>query len=214
MKRRSSLKRKENLRAPKRKFISYCEGENTEPQYLKALKQSLSGAIIDIEVVGGAGVPATIASVAINALSEIRHASRKSRQSFGQLDEVWAVFDEDIHPNVLQAINQCKSAGVGIAYSNPCFELWLVLHRQNFDQACDRHQIQKYLEEICPEYNRKSGKSVNCVELIKTVEDAECRAILQLQRREDEASPMGAPSTTVQELTKALRIASASFVLG
>lgn len=211
MTRPSSLKRRENLRTPKRKFVIYCEGANTEPEYLRALKNSLNGAIIDIEIIGAVGVPMTIARTAIERLFSIKRITRKNRQSFGQLDEVWAVFDEDAHPKVKQAIHQCSDAGVGIAYSNPCFEIWLILHRQEFDQACDRHQLQKHLEGICPEYDRKSGKSVNCVELVSAVEQAEVRAIKQLQRRINEGSPMGPPSTTVQNLTKALRTASASF---
>lgn len=212
--RRNKLTRRENLRQPKRKFVIYCEGKNTEPEYIKSLKRILNGAIIDVEIVGGAGVPTTISRTAISALAEIRRTSRRSRQSFGNLDEVWAMFDEDEHPNVPQAISQCNSAGVGVAYSNPCFELWLILHRQEYDKACDRHQVQRHLEGICPGYDRNSGKTLNCNELIIALEEAEVRATQQLQRRIKEGSPMGSPSTTVQDLTKTLRNASASFSLG
>lgn len=179
--------------------------------YFRALQQYFIGAIIDIEILGAAGVPTTIARKAVAEAASIRRNNRKRNQSFGQLDEVWAVFDQDAHLHVAQAIAQCRDAGVGVAYSNPCFELWLALHIQDFDQACDRHTIQKHLEGVCPEYDRNSGKSPNCNKLVKSVSIAETRAISQFQRRIDEGSSMGPPSTTVHLLTIALREASASF---
>lgn len=211
MTRQNSLKRRQSLRSPKRKFVIFCEGSNTEPDYFRAIKQRFVGAIIDIEILGAAGVPSTIARKAVAEIAAIRRDNRRSKQTFGNLDEVWAVFDEDAHPHVAQAIAKCRDAGVGVAYSNPCFELWLVLHIQNFDQACDRHTIQRHLEGVCAEYDRKSGKSPNCNELVKSVSTAETRAEAQFQRRIDEGSLMGPPSTTVHLLTKALREASAGF---
>lgn len=207
------LRRKEELRAPKRKFLIFCEGANTEPRYFDALRRQFNGTIIDVEIVGGAGVPVTIATRACNAMAAIRRTKRRSNQSFEKNDEVWAVFDEDAHPGVAQALQQCRNAGVGLAYSNPCFELWLILHREPFDRPDDRHQVQRHLQSLCPEYDRNAGKSPDCATLVKAVEQAETLADAQQERRIAEGARLSAPSTTVQDLTRALRAAHTSFAV-
>lgn len=211
MAKKKSLFRTKNKRLPKQKFIVFCEGRNTEPQYIEALKSKLKGTIIDIEIVKGAGAPLTIADLAVDKIREIKRENKRSKQSFGQNDQVWVVFDRDDHPNVPQALQKCKSAGVGIAYSNPCFELWLILHRVDYDKSCNRHEIQKFLKKLCPEYDYNSGKSLDCFSLVEKVQDAEDRAEKQIKRRSQEGSVSGCPSTTVYNLTRMLHIADKGF---
>ncbi|MEA1875414.1 MAG: RloB family protein [Bacteroidota bacterium] len=47
-------------------------------------------------------------------------------------DELWIVFDRDRQNNskeqVLETINQCQQRGYNVAFTNPCFELWLLMH--------------------------------------------------------------------------------------
>jgi hypothetical protein len=45
-------------------------------------------------------------------------------------DEVWCVFDVDEHPKLAEARDQANANGIQLAVSNPCFELWLLLHFQ------------------------------------------------------------------------------------
>ena len=59
------LRRGRQSREPKRRFILFCEGEKTEPQYFYALKQIHTDALITVEIVPGVGVPRTIAEKAI-----------------------------------------------------------------------------------------------------------------------------------------------------
>lgn len=208
-----SLARKQNTRSPKKRFIIFTEGKNTEPSYIAALVSLWDGTLVDLEIVKAAGVPATIANAAIDRLKEIRTGRRKlPDRSFETGDQVWAVFDKDAHPQFLQSVAQCRSAGVGLAYSNPCFELWMILHKSDFDRSDDRHQVQRHLETVCPEYDRNLRKTADCLGLVKSVEEAEQRAIRQAQRRRDEGDGMAAPSTSVHELTAALRAAHMKHV--
>jgi hypothetical protein len=50
-------------------------------------------------------------------------------------DELWAVFDRDEHHGIPQAFAVAKRAGVNIAFSNPSFDLWLLLHFAAFSGA-------------------------------------------------------------------------------
>lgn len=43
-------------------------------------------------------------------------------------DEVWCVFDVDEFPHVAEAVRSAADEQFFVAVSNPCFELWLLLH--------------------------------------------------------------------------------------
>jgi len=200
-----SLKRNVSIRSPKKKFIIFTEGKNTEPTYFKALKGSLKGAIVDIEIIDAAGVPKTIADKASERSKKI--GPKKSLSSFEENDEIWAVFDKDEHPYVTEAIQKCESTKVGVAFSNPCFELWLILHFEDFDKPDHRHDVQKHLEKLCTDYDRNARKTTDCVKLVSVIEEAEKRAEIQLKRRIAEGEPPSEPYTTVFKLTRSMRMA-------
>lgn len=181
----------------------FCEGKNTEPSYFDALKRTCSSALIGVEVVPGAGVPYTIAEKAVE------HARRRHgrRNSFEKADQVWAVFDRDAHPRFEEAIELCETKGVRVGRSNPCFELWLVLHEQDHNRHEDRHTMQSILGRLRPEYDRSGRKIADCKKMMNRVEEAERRADELLRRRQEEGNPYGNPSTTVGHLTREIRTA-------
>ncbi|KAB8183256.1 hypothetical protein FH608_049290 [Nonomuraea phyllanthi] len=72
-------------------------------------------------------------------------------EKLGELDDpereqVWAFFDRDDHDLVEESYARAKAAGVKVAYSNPCFELWLLLHFvPGVSGAQDSHGVQQQL---------------------------------------------------------------------
>lgn len=191
---------------PKQRFILFCEGKNTEPAYFGALRRAYRGTLISIEAVGDLGVPRTIAEKAVEHTRALglNRRSRRKKDSFEENDQVWAVFDRDEHPHFDEAVALCERGGVHVGRSNPCFELWLILHEMDHDREENRHEMQKILESLRPEYDRDSGKTPNCDEMLARVEDAEERGERQLQNREQDLKPYGNPSTTVGRLTRAI----------
>ena len=139
-------------------------------------------------------------------------ASRRQRARGAKRggDRVWAVFDRDSHPEYEEAVALCERHGVEVARSDPCFELWLILHIEKYDKPCSNSDAQRRLATLRPEYNRKGAKTADFTDLIRCVEDAEERAAMQLRLREQEGNPFGNPSTTVGRLTRAIREASGS----
>jgi hypothetical protein len=201
------LGRKTETRQPYKKFIIFSEGLNTEPDYFKALADTLSKVLVKLKVFGGEGAPSTLADTAI---SYIRGTSkRRDFSSFEKSDQVWIVFDRDDHHKVKETIDNFKVAGLRVAYSNPCFELWLTLHIADFDKPYDRFDMQNHLAGICASYSKKTGKSPDCKSLVPHVEVAERRAAAMRKRREDEGAHLESPYTDVSELTSAMRAASA-----
>lgn len=77
------------------------------------------------------------------------------RDSFLAFDEVWCVFDIDEHPNLNDARQLANARGVELASSNPCFELWLLLHFREQPGAQDRQHVQRMLRTHLPEYEKK-----------------------------------------------------------
>jgi hypothetical protein len=94
----------------------------------------------------------------MNRLSEFM-----SEYDFGEGDEFWLVCDTDhwIAPNHIQnlveVIKLCRQKNVGVALSNPCFELWLLLHFAEFpseeDPSCA--EISSSIRETVGQYNKK-----------------------------------------------------------
>ena len=156
------------------------------------------------------GVPYTIAEKAVERVRTLGldRRSRRKKESFEESDQVWAVFDRDEHPHFDEAVTHCEQNGVYVGRSNPCFELWLILHEKDYDRAESRHEMQKILASLRPEYDRDSAKTPDCDEMIDRVEDAEERSKRQLENREQGGNPYGNPSTTVGRLTRAIREAA------
>ena len=206
------IRRRRSHIEPKRRFILFCEGKNTEPTYFSALKRTWTGALIDVETRPGVGVPMTIARAAVGyAKSEgLTKASRRKKYSFEEKDEVWAVFNRDEHPKFNQAVSLCQDNNVGVALSNPCFELWLILHERDYDRPNHHHAVQKELKNLRPEYDNQKRKIPDCNDLVTRVKSAEKRGEVLINRRVTEGNPRGNPSTTIGILTRAIWIANES----
>ena len=196
-----SLRRKAPSRLPTKKFFVYREGKNTEPSYLQIFRPGRYDAEVVIVVEPAAGTPFTIARKAV----ERALALRRSRDCNCKDDEVWVLFDRDSHPKWANAINLCRSNGIGLAYSDPCFELWLILHFRDYDADEDRHALQRTATAIVPGYDANDRKVADCSALFHLVEQAEQRAQLQCRRRSEEGNAGGSPSTLVWKLTTAIR---------
>lgn len=190
----------------------FCEGKNTEPAYFRSLQRTVADTLIDLVIVPAVGVPHALAELAAARARELGIAgrTRRKRDSYEEKDEVWAVFDRDEHPRYDEAVTLCERNRVGVARSNPCFEVWLILHESDFDRPDGRHAVQAYLRDLRPEYHPAGTKTPNCADLITRIDAAEQRAETQLKRRYEEGVAFGRPSTTVFRLTRAIREAAAA----
>jgi hypothetical protein len=150
------------------------------------------------------GVPYTIAQAAV---THVKRQKKAAKALYEQGDQVWAAFDRDQHPRFKEAVNLCKEHGVGVAQSNPCFELWLILHIEEFDRPDSRHAVQLRLSKLCKDYKPRR-KTMAFNQLLANIALAEKRGMEQLERRNKEGKPNGNPSTTVGRLTAAIRDAA------
>ena len=204
------LKRRAPSLEPKRRFTLFCEGRNTEPAYFEAIKRAYRSAQIkqiDVKIERGVGVPYTVAQKAVAfAKSEgLTRNSRRKKDSFEERDEVWVVFDLDEHPQFKEAVARCDQQGIKVGYSIPCFEVWLILHEQEYTRPNNRHQVQKVLQDLRSEYDKRGSKILDFDELVSRVEVAEQRGEKLLERWSEVGDKYGNPSTTVGRLCRAIR---------
>lgn len=192
------LQRRAAIRQPKIALLIFCEGKNTEPLYLEAFANEYGNDLVRIKVVGPAGAPMTMVET---AKSEKVKAA-KSKNSFENFDQVWVIFDRDEHPKVDQAISEAVAAGLKVGFSNPCFEVWLLLHHGEYDAPDHRHVVQKKYAGLDSQYDPKGSKSLDYPSLSSGYQDACKRAVRMRTRREEEGGPMSEPYTDVDILTE------------
>lgn len=201
MRRQRGIERKVSTRKRRAKFVLVMEGKNTEPDYFEEFSRRNTAICVDIEPVKNAGSPITLTEKAASIRKTQR--SRSYIKNNGDNDRVWAVFDRDEHDYIAESFAICAKNDVGIAFSNPCFELWLILHYQDYDKDEHRHKTQDHCENVCPGYTKNRRKVPDLAALVDRIEEAEVRADRLQERRDiDEGR---APLTTVQTLTRALR---------
>ena len=176
------------------------EGGVTEPSYLTAWARSNRHRVhLDLSDSGMA--PITLVDRAKVYVRRRRRARRDDRE----FDEIWCVFDIDEHANVRTAISNAKDSGIEVAVSNPCVELWLLLHVEDQTAFISRRDAQrraKQLQLTCGK--RIPKKALN--RLFDCFAPARQRARALDQRHVGNASPPRSnPSTDIWRLVDRIR---------
>ncbi len=192
------------IRDPRLAVTVFCEGDNTEPEYFKQFAREHGNQLVKIEPIGAAGVPMTIAQ---KAVEEQKRRTRRRRNSFEERDQVWVAFDRDEHPNVPEAIRLAEKNGVSVAFSNPCFELWAIVHLvdHEFNRPLHRREAQCLLRELMPKYDPNGSKMLD-YQLLSPRFEAACRQAENMEKcREREGDVLGNPFTSVYKLTRLIQ---------
>ena len=90
---------------------------------------------------------------------------------------------------------------IRLAISNPCFELWALLHFQDHTAYIERKDARRRLKRHLPQYD----KALPFARLHLSYADAVQRAQELERRRKDAGDPGGNPSTGVHKLTEQIR---------
>ncbi|MCO8276824.1 RloB family protein [Actinoplanes sp. TRM 88003] len=145
------LKRRAGSRRELKTIVVFCEGKNTEPDYvggLKRLPQVQDSTALNIEIHPEQGTPLTLVEMAVGRITE------------PEVDECWCLFDVEWpqnHPNLNAAVALADANGVQLAISNPCFELWLILHYQDHTRFENTSAVEKASRQL----DRRKGKTID-----------------------------------------------------
>jgi hypothetical protein len=194
------LRRKSANRPERRTVVIFCEGEASEPDYINALKrlpEIRANTSISIEIDPEQGVPLTLVKRAVE------------RRRDDEVDECWCVFDVEWpnnHPNLKQAIQLADLHGIRLAISNPCFELWLILHYEKQTAFMNTKAAERKSRSL----DGRPGKRISAEHYMKNRRVASQRAmeLTNLHMQNDSLFPRNNPSSTMWNLLAAIELDS------
>lgn len=137
------------LRAPpsrpgRDRLLVVCGAKATEKHYLQGLVEHLANPAVTVRIRTKPCSPAQL----------IAYAAGERERTGDDFDQIWCVFDVDEY-EVGCAVARARREGIEVAVSNPCFELWLVLH------FCDHRahvgtyrELLPYLKRYVPAYDK------------------------------------------------------------
>ena len=152
MGKRDSLRRRRPSREPFPRILIVCEGKSTEPEYFNETRH-LERTPVELDIRSG-GVPKTLVERAVELKKASEQSAKKQADDNQLFDHIWCVFDVDEHPNLMEAKQQAKDNGIMLAISNPCFELWAILHFRNQRAHIERGALRKECQKFIPGYEK------------------------------------------------------------
>jgi hypothetical protein len=141
-----------------RYFLIATEDTHAPKQYFEIL--GLKTVIVEVlETPKGSGLsaPKHVVDRAKAAYEEV-----KKNEVLEEGDEFWVLLDTDHHfkgnhaRGTLEALESAKESGLEVAISNPCFELWLLLHHADVQLKVKlkSKDTEKQLRSLLGSYNK------------------------------------------------------------
>jgi hypothetical protein len=155
--------RKDSNEKPLKTLRIFCEGEQTEPNYLKGFIKTLDDGARRLVEDTNKNTPVQLVNAAI--------AFKDSPNSLPD-DEFWVVYDREStakYSDTLHAKARQKaaSAGIQIAICNVCFEYWLLIHfvdtdapYSSFDDLIHRSALKAEFKQAFGIEYEKSARSL------------------------------------------------------
>jgi hypothetical protein len=202
----NALKRQKQLLESYDNVLIVCEGEKTEPYYLKAVREHFGLAQANVKIDPKSDSSPT---------SVVRYAKTLIKESSASpYDHVYCVIDRDRHADFQKAVDQVngfksKDTKLHLIVSYPCFEYWILLHYIYITKAfgvsgespCDE-LISTELKNYIPEYE-KGNASI----MIDLVENQLGTALANAKKSFDAAEQTGIdnPKTEMHILVEYLK---------
>lgn len=165
------------------RHLVVSEGKETEPRYFEGVRAALGAA-------NGRKVAIVVKGTGKHTLDLLDFAVEHCRYAPETFDHVWLVFDKDDFPAVdFDAMERkCVELSDGsrtfhALWSNPCFELWPLLHLRYTTAPmtaaeCQRALAQAMSKDLGVEYRKNLG------ELFGMVDGQRAEALHRAQRLE------------------------------
>ena len=141
-------RRPDHRRPLRRRLLVLTQGKVTEPAYLDRIRQQYRHVVVVVK-----DCPKSPPQMLDVAMGERAKAARSREDRF---DSTWVVFDAEERPDevMLRTLRQkAAQQDILLAWSNPCFEVWLLLHLV-FSQApiVNADHAIRQLEALLPGY--------------------------------------------------------------
>lgn len=162
--------------------------------------------MVKVRILEKTGVPLTVVKLAARERELLQKECRRKKAA-GEVTHrfsVWAIFDRDEH-EIEEAMALAKEKKIGVAFSNPCFEVWPLLHLIDYGSQDGRHAVQRTLRQHMESYHHEKSPRIDFGMIKDKFENAFERAAKLNLARIEEGCESGCPSTTVGELVKKIQ---------
>lgn len=144
------------------------------------------------------------------AIEHQQRAPHSAQDRYAAYDEVWCVLDVEAprpHPGLTEALGLAGRHDVHIAISNPCFELWVLLHFGDLTAYQTSDQAQRALEghPLCG--YTPARKHLRYDVLRERHDQASARAVALRDRARPRTALQANPWTDIDLLVAELRAA-------
>ena len=182
-------------------LLVFVEGRRTEDSYLTYWRRQYRDQVL-VEIDPFRGGPLQLVEHAVDAK---RMEAREKKRGRGRPhDQIWCVFDRDEHPNFAQAIELANRHEIRLAISNPCIELWFVLHFEDCVRYLKRQAAQRRAEELIGCSKVLNADALGA--LAERYDQARKRAIKLNEKHAGDGSPPGSnPSSGMWRLIDLIR---------
>ncbi|MGW7442281.1 RloB family protein [Kitasatospora sp. NPDC054795] len=151
----TALTRRAGHRESKQRLLVVCGAEVTERDCLQGLKSSARNSAVSVKIAEHPKSPSQV----------VDRAEFLRDQADGEYDEVWCVLDVDEFPNLGQVVAEARKKNIEVAFSNPCFEVWLLLHFTEYRRpARSFRELLPVLERTFPSGYNKVGMQFDVYE--------------------------------------------------
>ena len=182
-------------------LLVFVEGQRTEETYLVGWRRLYRDRVL-VAIDDFRGAPLSLVQHAIEAQRTEAYEANRGRGR--PHDQIWCVFDVDQHPNITEALALAAQHNIHVALSNPCLEVWFLLHFGDQNGFIDRHAAQGQAEAVLHCSKSLSGAAVDT--LVDRYEMAKARAIRLDAKHEADGSPPGSnPSSGMWRLVDMIR---------
>jgi hypothetical protein len=200
--RRRAPERRPSATQKKLSIRVFTEGQKTEPIYLTHwYRLHRDRVVVSISEFHGTPLP-----LVETAVAEMERDARAARRGRGDAyNHYWCVFDTDIHPRIPEALELARRHNVQVALSNPCIELWFLLHFETQTAYLERDEAQHRAQALGCEKNLTPAA-------LSALEDLHGEAVerskaLEARHRGNGSPPGSNPSSTVWRLIEVIRSA-------
>jgi len=172
---------------------------STEPEYIDALKRLP-------EFIDAVSVEVSIEEAGATPMRLVESACADKRRADLDVDFYWCVFDVEFpqrHPHLDRARQMAKDNGVHLAISNPCFEIWLILHHRRYAGHLSTDEAIQLRREL----DGSDGKHLDGSLYMKLADDAVRYArVLRKKHHQDGTDfPEDNPSSSVDQFVMHIR---------
>ena len=126
-----AVQRRSGQRSPSSRLLIVCGASGTEPDYVRGLNGHLRNRAVRVDVLEKGRAPAQVVEYGI------KRAAVAETTAIGY-DQLWCVLDVDEytdHDKAVRLAKSCRVIPTHVVISNPCFELWLLLHFKDVRRA-------------------------------------------------------------------------------